>query len=259
MTTAIAIHTELALPVRANLERAVARQLEALKLSSVEQLIRLSTSARSQRKRRSQAIYLLGLLSDLDKLCGQERRIVRILLKVMKENIPIISWSAALSLARIGDRSSVNKLIEVVKTTKREATRRAAIHALGLFGDKRAERALSEVLGNVSEPSGLRGEAAEAISSLASIRKRTHSILLRGLEDDSAEVRFFCAFTLGIVGHDDDKSPLRPLLRDKATVKSFGSVAKEARSAIRCITRRVKQGKQGDRRDVFQEGVNKTV
>lgn len=174
----------------------------------------------------------MGLSSLTGKLDATHQSVVRTLLKALQEDTPLVARCAAVALAQMGDSRAVSRLIKITSSTEPEGNRRAAVHALGFLGNRRSERALREVLTDKRAPAGLKGEAAEAISSLGVVSKRTRLALAEGLTDESPEVRYFCAFALGFVGQKGDKQLLRALLKDRATVPGFGSVAKEAASAI---------------------------
>jgi HEAT repeat protein len=237
----VAAHRKLPKVIRTKLQRTVIKRLRALKLSHREQLIQLALDARSPIKRRSEAIYLLGLLSDLDKLGGQERAFVPLLIKVMKEDIPLIAWSAAVALAQIGDWSAVDKLRRIAKNNNAEETRRAAIYALGRLGDPRATPVLVRVLENPREPTRLRAEAAEALATCGYSSKRAIAALTRALRVRSVQIRFFSAYALGICARmggpvgEQAVNGLQRLLKDASVLPQFGSVAKEAAKSFRAI------------------------
>ncbi|HEY2352928.1 MAG TPA: HEAT repeat domain-containing protein [Candidatus Acidoferrum sp.] len=221
------------------MQSTVIKWFKKLKLSRPGQLSQLAVDVRSPIKRRSDAIYLLGLLSGLDKLGDQERVVVILLLKVMQEDIPLMAWSAAVALAQIGDRSAVHALTQIATSDNAEETKRAAIYALGSLSDPRAAPTLVRILGNKRKSTKLRAEAAEALANCGYKSKRAITALTNALQDRSVRVKFFSAFALGQCARSGGVlsqhavSLLQRLAKDRGVLPRFGSVAKEASRAIR--------------------------
>jgi hypothetical protein len=112
------------------------------------------------------------------------------------------------------------------------------IHALGLPGDSRAAMALCKVTGDVDECSGVRGEAAEALSCFSSpkVRSAVCRCLLANLKDKNPEVRYFSVYSIGLLRCSSALNTLADSREDSARVESFGSIADEVQWAIEMIS-----------------------
>ena len=111
--------------------------------------------------------------------------------------------------------------------------RDAAAYTLGNLKGKRAGSALRRVLANHDEAGVIRGTAAE---HLAWFNPAPRAQLIAGLRDETADVRFWCAYAMAIMRVKSSLPTLRRLAaRDRARVRGWWSVAREARWAIKCI------------------------
>lgn len=214
--------------------RYVDRRLNALGDPSADELIGVAGDKGRSDDDRSEAISLLGLL--------KESRAITHLLDTLKEDKHLLSWASAVALGQIGSSTAVGPLLEVLRSSASAETRRAAIHALGLLGDRRAASGLVRVLEDLAEPATTRGEAAEALSTCGLRSPRALAALTRALADPSAEVRFWSAYALGQYALLTPRSSshksrmvagLRRLVRDGTVVSGFGSVGQEAADALR--------------------------
>jgi hypothetical protein len=131
------------------------------------------------------------------------------------------------------DPTTVRSLIKILKRGKRVMNRTAAAYALNMHG-KNAIPALEKSVENKIEHPRVRGQAAESLAH--NHRKKSHSILLKNLNDSSKDVRFWCAYALAEMGDGNALVPLKKLAEnDHRIVKGFWSVSKEAKAAIRRI------------------------
>ena len=149
-------------------------------------------------------------------------------------------WEEAQRPEQLG-RRALPYWLKKLTAAKDEEVRAAAAHALNNLLDRRANSALIKVLQDIHESSRVRGEAAEALGCLnrsdkAPIVERT---LIDCLSDRSAEVRFWCAYSLGQMKSRKAIPKLTELAKkDRATVPKWWSVRKEARDALKEIESR---------------------
>ncbi len=141
------------------------------------------------------------------------------------------------------DKRLERPLIATLKTGRRPFNRAAAAFAMQMVSTRRTVRALEDAVEDKSERPSVRGEAAEALAHCH--RTKSHDVLLKGLNDSSKDVRFWCAFSLGEMA---EKRAL-PLLKrlaasDRRVIRGFHSVAREAADAIENI----EKGNVGHRR-----------
>lgn len=162
-------------------------------------------------------------------------------------------WDAAVHVNNSGDKRLVPTLLKQLIHGLRPFHRRAAAYALGGVRGKRAVPALERVLLASKENPKVRAEAAEALSSL--FANRSIPVLRRCLADTSRDVRFWCAFSLGVAGTLDRRKAAAaiPALErlaesDKRLVRGFWSVADEARWAILLIKGDQKEANKLERR-----------
>lgn len=141
--------------------------------------------------------------------------------------------AAAYTLARIDNKRSAPRLIALVRDDAEVSVRDAAAYALGALQGKRARSALRRVLANHDEAAQVRGTAAE---HLAWFRPAPKAELIAGLRDETADVRFWCAYAMAIMRVRSTLPTLRLLAaRDRARVRGWWSVACEARWAIKTL------------------------
>ncbi len=146
-------------------------------------------------------------------------------------------WRAATEIHNSGDQRLLPILLKQLRHGAKALQREAAAYALGGSGGYRAVAALERTVTNGREGPKVRGQAAEVLAYV--FANRSIPILKRGLGDPSKDVRFWCAFSLGVAGTLDRKKAAAalPSLRklassDKRCVRGFWSVADEAKWAV---------------------------
>ena len=141
------------------------------------------------------------------------------------------TFEAAKAIWEDPDPQLEQPLIQTLRKGRKPFNRAAAAYAMQIVTTSRTVRALEHTLMNTAESPRVRGEAAEALAHYH--RTESHDVLLRGLNDASREVRFWCAFALGEMAEKRAVPALTRLVdSDKRTVKGFHAVAKEAADAI---------------------------
>jgi HEAT repeat protein len=93
------------------------------------------------------------------------------------------------------DKRLERPLIATLKKGRRAFNRAAAAFAMQMVSTPTTVRALESVVKKKSESPRVRGEAAEALVHCH--RRKSHDVLVAGLNDSSKDVRFWCAFSLG--------------------------------------------------------------
>jgi HEAT repeat protein len=131
----------------------------------------------------------------------------------------------------LSDGRTTSRLIRLLRTDPDREIRRMAAYALGNIGSPRANAALRRVLRDRTEVGVVRGMAAEhLVFERSAVRD-----LIAGLRDAAQEVRFWSAYALGEGRVKSAVPALRQLRRDRARVRGWWSVAREARWAIATI------------------------
>jgi HEAT repeat protein len=160
-------------------------------------------------------------------------RAEKTLSKRMARRIDI--WERAKAIVLQDDRKAVPGLIEELRNSRDVEVRTSAAYALGWLHDKRAVQPLLSALLNVKEHKRVRGEAAEVLGHMCISRSNAQVFdgLLKTISDQSSEVRFWSAFALGLIGNRRAIPALQRLVEsDKATVRGWWAVSKEATDAI---------------------------
>jgi HEAT repeat protein len=188
----------------AKVKQALAAQVQereaSLGMLTVHELIRASTNTKLSRRKRSEAVELIGLSALVGKLRRQGvNTAVRILSRIVLTEHRVLAWSAAVSLGNIDEPSSVPKLIHASRKGIPRENRRAAIYALGAIGDHRAVEVLIEALRDPGEQPDLRAEAAEALAACGGRSKRAVEALTVARSDPSRDVRSSSASALRIL------------------------------------------------------------
>lgn len=167
-----------------------------------------------------------------------KRRLGKILVRSALERLNGTSsvdvFEGAKEIWEKDDPPTVRSLIKMLKHGKRVMNRNAAAYALNLMHGKNAIPALEKSVDNRVEDPKVGGQAAESLAH--NHRKKSHSVLLKNLNDSSKEVRFWCANALAEMGDGNALVLLKKLAEnDHRLVKGFWSVSKEAKAAIRRI------------------------
>ena len=141
------------------------------------------------------------------------------------------AFEAAKMIWEDPDTSLERALISTLRNGRRPLNRAAAAYATQLLKTPGIIAALERTVGDKTERPRVRGKAAEALAH--GHRKRSHKVLLKGLNDPSKEVRFWCAFALGEMAERRAIAALRRLTEsDRRVVRGFHSVSKEASDAL---------------------------
>jgi HEAT repeat protein len=147
------------------------------------------------------------------------------------------AFEAAKAVWEDSDERLEHPLIQTLRKGRRPFNRAAAAFAMQMVTTRKTISTLEAVVLNPGERPRVRGEAAEALAH--SHRRKSHDVLIAGLQDSSKNVRFWCAFALGEMTESRALPHLERLVSaDKRPIKGFHSVAKEAADAIEKIRKR---------------------
>jgi len=155
-------------------------------------------------------------------------------------------WAAnALSRSRDG----IKVLREALASGVHPVTRRAAVYGFVWVKRPTAEdvKRLVGLYEDPTESADIRGQAAEALGGRVKIRgrpgraheldQRAREALLRGLDDQEPEVRFWSIYALASPENAWVLPKLESMLGDRALVPGWWTVGQEAGWAIRWIRR----------------------
>jgi len=188
--------------------------------------------------------FELERLSQEKNFYGKgKRRLGKISIQTALERLngrsSIDVYEAAKEIWQKDDPQTIRSVIRVLHYGERALNRAAAAYALNLMHGKAAIRALERTLSNKREHPKVRGQAAESLAH--NHRERSHSVLLRNLDDPSREVRFWCAYSLSEMADEAALTSLRKLAeKDYRIVRGFWSVSREANGAIRKIRKEMR-------------------
>jgi HEAT repeat protein len=124
-------------------------------------------------------------------------------------------------------------LRQIARSHSDAGLRKWAVYMLGFVGEGRDLDLLLTALDD--EDLDVRCHAAEAIGHLMSFRRNRRKAiprLLQLLDDAEPELRFWSIFAIASIGDEREVPALERLLDDRALVKGWWSVRREARWAI---------------------------
>ncbi len=219
---------------RSELVRESQKLMKKLGIDKDDESIFLAQDSNLEVLKRSEAISLIGTLALLGRLSSKAKSDAsQVLSNILKGDQPDLAWNAAIALGNLGGESATKILSGVASRKLGDEIRLAAVHGLGITGDKGAESILVELLANPSEPAQLRAEAAEALAFCGRGSRNTSAALMTALNDPHVQVRFFAAYALGVLGDPNAIPALKNRLDDEGSVPGYGSVGEEAAAALR--------------------------
>jgi HEAT repeat protein len=152
------------------------------------------------------------------------------LLTCAQDNEADIKAEAIKSLGVQGKTEAVPLLINLMMHDNNMEVRKSAAYALGLIGDPRAFDMLVFKMLDQNEVPEVRGMAAEALGDLGD--QYAMAPLIRTLSDDSNEVKFWAANSLGRLGKAEAIPALKNLINELKRNDTDLSIKKEAEDAI---------------------------
>jgi len=214
-------------PQRSSADRAQAeRYLAELAMENPRDVLRCCADTREDIRRRGIACLALGHLR-FDSA-------IPLLTKLANDEDLSLAINSMRALSAIRSQRATSPLMEIVKRSKREEVRNAAINALGSLGDKRAERMLRGILADHTESEFTRSYAAQSLGFLGR-GNLTVASLMGALQDPSPTIRWSALNSLGIIGDRRAISVIQMHLSDEAIVPSLpdhATVQDAARNAL---------------------------
>lgn len=166
-------------------------------------------------------------------------RLVRRDLEALVSGDDTARWEAAKRLTGRGGWRLRVELERIAQHHQSPDARGAAAWILGFRDDTRAAAPLARVLADDEESPRVRGYAAEALGHLLQFRPRDEKaerVVMNGLENASADVRFWSAFASATIPVQEAAPKLRTLAaEDTAEVDGWWAVATEAEWALRTL------------------------
>jgi hypothetical protein len=197
--------------------------------ATFDDLLALPDDARLPPDIRRIACWMLARLHD--------QRAGPVLVRALGSEQAELQAEAASAIGLLPSDEGVDPLVNRLRGDPVVFVREAAAYGLGLLAVDGALGALVGAMNDRREIPSVRGTAAEALSHFGA---EAVEPLIEALKDDSAEVRFWAAFSLGELG---DPGALPELARvastDTGVVEGWGTVRKEAADAINTIEGRL--------------------
>ena len=190
---------------------------------SLKGLARIAADQSFDFRSRSVAIWALGRLKQAGAL--------EPLLVALRDPNEQLRGEAARSLGVLKNGRARGQLISLLGSDPSPSVRHAAADALGALCGSEGIQALRDVLADHREDPFVRGKAAESLALC--FAKDAIPDLIAALRDESADVRFWCAYGLGFLKAKSAVPELKRLAsEDQAEVPTWGTVSAEAARAI---------------------------
>jgi hypothetical protein len=168
----------------------------------------------------------------------REKQFAPALLRLLRTADDSLKPAILRALGYIGSRRCTSALLRSLAEETELAVRQAAVEGLAALRDPAALEPLITVLRSHEEPEQLRGLVAENLAYYED--PRAIGALINSLADESSEVRFWAAFSLGQLGNASVVPALAQLLGDDSAPAHWWSIGREAANAIQAIESRIK-------------------
>lgn len=147
-------------------------------------------------------------------------------------------WAAASELSQVDDPRTLRRVRRVLEGGGEEEGRAAAAYVLGFNGLSDASDVLAHRLSDPDESPVVRAYAAEGLGHLLQYQPVLAEIrlaIVSCLNDPEPQVRFWCAFSAGVLDLQESRPRLEQLRDDEAFVEGWWTVGEEAEWALRCL------------------------
>ena len=163
----------------------------------------------------------------------------RRLLRRIRRGSKSARWEAAREISTLEGETTRLRLVRLLEHGREEQSRAAAAYALGFLGDLKAVDPLVQTLSDLGESTEVRAYAAEALGHLLQekpVLADARLAITTGLRDPSPQVRFWCAFSAGVLELAESRLQLEQMAAsDDALVEGWWSVGEEAAWALRVL------------------------
>lgn len=168
---------------------------------------------------------------------GRGRRSAGALVRLLTVADELLVGEASKALANLGGAQARRGCARIVESDAPTPARYAATYALAFMRDDNVGKVLAALVLDQDEDPGIRGQAAEGLDYIGREggphRRLAVRMALRGLDDPSPVVRFWCASALGAMPYPPAIPTLRKLARrDQAVCPGWWRVSDEAADAV---------------------------
>ncbi|WP_392535465.1 HEAT repeat domain-containing protein [Nostoc sp. C117] len=150
---------------------------------------------------------------------------------------------AATSLSLIATERHLKSLLSILSTSSDPIQRNSVVYAISFLsnyqGNQEVISTLTEVAANIAEAPFIRAQALEGIGNKLShelpenLYQPAVSVIIQGLDDTEAEVRFWSCFAAGALQIKETLPKLQLLAQtDKTIVAGWWSVGEEAEDSV---------------------------
>jgi HEAT repeat protein len=176
----------------------------------------------------------VGMQEKALRVTPKERKV---LLDALNNGSQLQANIAGRRITETRDPAFLPGVLRVLRQGRKLHNRVEAAYVIRGMDGAKGTASLEKILRNSAESPRLRAWVAETLAHRH--RPSSHDVLLRNLNDPSRDVRFWCAFALGQMRESKALPLLKALVHeDTRMVRGWWTVSKEARDAIRNITRK---------------------
>ncbi|OCQ90443.1 hypothetical protein BCD64_27610 [Nostoc sp. MBR 210] len=166
-----------------------------------------------------------------------------ILISILSSQSSELWMQAATSLSLIATEKHFKSLLSILSTSSDPIQRNSVVYALAFLSNCEVNQevisVLTEVAANTSETAFIRAQALEGIGNKlsqelpANLYQQALNVIIQGLDDAEAEVRFWSCFAAGAINIQETLPKLELLAQtDKTIVPGWWSVGEEAEDSI---------------------------
>ncbi|BBD59067.1 hypothetical protein NIES2109_18460 [Nostoc sp. HK-01] len=181
------------------------------------------------------ACWLLGRVGD--------DRDADVLINILSGQRCELWMQAATSLSLIATEKHLKSLLSILVASSDHLQRNSVVYALAFLSNcevnQEVIRMLTEVAANTSEAPLIRAQALEGIGNKlsqelpANLYQQAVNVIIQGLDDVNAEVRFWSCFAAGALNIKETLPKLQVLAQtDQTIVPGWWSVGEEAEDSI---------------------------
>ncbi|ALF52158.1 hypothetical protein ACX27_03700 [Nostoc piscinale CENA21] len=166
-----------------------------------------------------------------------------VLIRILSSQRSELWMQAGTSLSLIATEKHLKSLLSILSTSSDPIQRNSVVYALAFLSNCEVNQevmsVLTEVAANTSEAAFIRAQALEGIGNKlsqdlpANLYQQAVNVIIQGLDDAEAEVRFWSCFAVGALNIQETLPKLQLLAQtDKTIVPGWWSVGEEAEDSI---------------------------